>query len=88
MRVDTWIEDGSEITPFYDSMVAKVIVWDEDRPSAIARAERALEELEVAGVPTTRRFALDVLRSDGFTSGAYTTSYLDGLEPTLVEAAS
>ena len=69
-------------------MVAKVIVWDENRPAAIARAERALEELEVIGVPTTRRFALDVLRSDGFTSGAYTTSYLDGLEPTLVEAAS
>jgi len=88
VRVDTWIEDGSEITPFYDSMVAKVIVWDADRPSAIARAERALEELEIAGVPTTRRFALDVLRSDGFRSGEYTTSYLDGLEPTLVEAVS
>ena len=88
MRVDTWIEDGAEITPFYDSMVAKVIVWDADRPSAIARAERALEELEVTGVPTTRRFALDVLRSDEFTSGAYTTSYLDELEQTLVEATS
>jgi len=68
-------------------MIAKVIVWDEDRRSAIARAERALEELEVVGVPTTRRFALDVLRSEGFASGAYTTSYLDELEPTLVEAA-
>jgi acetyl-CoA carboxylase biotin carboxylase subunit len=87
IRVDTWIEDGTEITPFYDSMIAKVIVWDEDRRSAIARAERALEELEVVGVPTTRRFALDVLRSEGFASGAYTTSYLDELEPTLVEAA-
>ena len=86
VRVDTWIEDGTEITPFYDSMVAKVIVWDENRPAAIARAERALEELEVIGVPTTRRFALDVLRSEGFTSGSYTTSYLDGLEPALVEA--
>jgi len=88
VRVDTWIEDGTEITPFYDSMVAKVLVWDEDRPAAIARAERALEELEIVGVPTTRRLALDVLRSEGFASGAYTTGYLDGFQPALAEAAS
>jgi biotin carboxylase len=65
-----------------------VAVWDEDRPAAIARAERALEELEVVGVPTTRRFALDVLRSEAFISGDYTTSYLDGIDLTLAEAAS
>ena len=79
VRVDTWIEDGTEITPFYDSMVAKVVVWDADRPAAIARAERALAELVVEGVPTTRDIALQVLASEPFRSGEYSTSTLEVL---------
>ena len=47
VRVDTAVSDGSEIPPFYDSMIAKVIVWDESRPAAVARSVRALEELEI-----------------------------------------
>jgi len=58
-------------------MIAKLIVWDEDRPAAIARCLRALQELEVVGVATTRDFAARVLRSDAFASGEYNTSYLD-----------
>src|SRR5206468_7461228 len=42
VRTDTFVESGATVSPFYDSMVAKVIVWDADRPAAIARAERAL----------------------------------------------
>ena len=48
------VEEGASIPPYYDSLIAKVIVWDETRQAAIARALRALGELEVAGVPTTR----------------------------------
>jgi len=44
VRVDTFLESGSVISPFYDSLVAKLVVWDVDRPTAIARAERALRE--------------------------------------------
>ena len=83
VRVDTAVEDGLEIPPFYDSLIAKVIVSDEDRPAALARAVRALEELVVEGIPTTRELALDVLRSDGFRSGAYSTGYLDEMEDHL-----
>ena len=83
VRVDTAVADGSEIPPFYDSLIAKVIVHDDDRPAAIARAVRALEELEVEGIPTTRELALDVLRSPGFASGAYSTGYLDEMEAHL-----
>jgi acetyl-CoA carboxylase biotin carboxylase subunit len=79
VRVDTYLESDSDIPPFYDSLVAKLIVWDEDRPSAIARAERALEETVVDGVPTTRDFALEVLHSEQFRSGAYSTSTLEEL---------
>lgn len=79
VRVDTGIAAGRAVPPFYDSMVAKVIVWDETRPAAIARMRRALSELEVSGIPTTRDVALDVLESDEFVSGAYSTSTLAAL---------
>ena len=80
VRVDTAIRSGSEIPPYYDSMIAKVIVWDETRPAALARALRALSELEVEGIPTTRELARDVLASPEFRSGEYSTSTLDDLE--------
>jgi acetyl-CoA carboxylase biotin carboxylase subunit len=79
VRVDTFLEGGSVISPFYDSLVAKLIVWDEDRPAAIARAERALRETVIDGVPTTRDVALEVLGSTPFRSGDYSTSTLEQL---------
>src|SRR5207245_226750 len=60
VRVDTFVQDGSVISPHYDSLIAKVIVRDETRDAAIARGLRALRELEVAGVPTTREAATDI----------------------------
>jgi len=80
VRVDTAIRSGSEIPPYYDSMIAKVIVWDETRPAALSRALRALSELQVEGIPTTRELALDVLASPEFQSGDYSTSMLADLE--------
>ena len=76
IRVDTHVEDGAVIPPFYDSLLAKVIVWDGDRPAAIDRCLRALTELEVTGVPTTRAAAIDILRSEEFASGHYSTGFL------------
>jgi acetyl-CoA carboxylase biotin carboxylase subunit len=79
VRVDTFLESGSVISPFYDSLVAKLIVWDADRPAAIARAERALRETFLEGIPTTRDLALEVLASEPFRSGEYSTSTLEQL---------
>jgi acetyl-CoA carboxylase biotin carboxylase subunit len=79
VRVDTFVESGASVPPFYDSMIAKLIVWDTDRAAAIARAERALGETAIEGVPTTRDVALEVLRSEAFRSGDYSTSTLDAL---------
>ncbi len=76
VRVDTFVEEGMTISPYYDSLLAKVCVWAETREAAIARGIRALGELELEGVPTTRELALDILRSDAFTSGDYSTGYL------------
>jgi acetyl-CoA carboxylase biotin carboxylase subunit len=79
VRVDTAVEDGSVVPPYYDSLIAKVIVWDADRASAIARAKRALGELQIDGVPTTREAALEILATDEFASGDYSTAFLEEL---------
>jgi acetyl-CoA carboxylase biotin carboxylase subunit len=79
VRVDTAVRTGSEIPPYYDSMIAKIVVWDDTRAAAIARAERALRELSIEGIPTTRELAVDVLGSQAFRSGDYSTSTLGEL---------
>jgi acetyl-CoA carboxylase biotin carboxylase subunit len=76
VRVDSSVTEGATIPPYYDSLLAKLIVWDVDRQAAIARALRALSEFEVAGVPTTIAAARDILRSEEFQSGRYSTSFL------------
>jgi acetyl-CoA carboxylase biotin carboxylase subunit len=89
VRVDTHVFEGYRIPPFYDSLIAKVAVWDESRAAAITRAVRALTELEIDGIPTTRELALDVLQSTEFRSGNYSTSTLSELEgrvPSLATA--
>ncbi len=83
VRTDTAVVDGSAISAYYDSLVAKVIVHDVDRPAAIRRAIRALQELEIVGIPTTQGLALDVLHSQPFASGEYSTSYLAEMEDRL-----
>jgi len=77
IRVDTHVEEGAVISPYYDSLIGKVIVWDEDRPAAIGRCLRALGEVELRGVQTTREVAIEILQSDEFRSGSYSTSFLE-----------
>ena len=77
VRVDSGVEDGSVIPPYYDSLLAKVIVWGVDRQLAISRMLRALDELEVEGVPTTRDLAAEIVRTQEFRSGEYSTSLLE-----------
>ena len=88
VRIDTFLEEGALISPFYDSLLAKLIVWAEDRPAAIARGVRALGELELSGVPTTQELALDILRSAEFAAGEYSTSFLVEMEERLPALAS
>ncbi len=85
VRVDTHVEDGATIPPYYDSLIAKLIVWDEERRAAIERCLRALRDLELVGVPTTREAALEIVASDAFRSGDYSTSFLEEIQ---IEAVS
>jgi acetyl-CoA carboxylase biotin carboxylase subunit len=88
VRLDTYVEEGTDIPPHYDSLLGKLIVWDETRDEAIVRALRALGELQVGGVPTTRELAIDVLRSEGFATGRYSTDYLAEAAAALPALAS
>jgi acetyl-CoA carboxylase biotin carboxylase subunit len=91
VRVDTHIEEGSVVPPHYDSLLAKLVVWAPDREHALARSLRALNEFEVTGLPTTIGAAAQVIRSEGFARGDYSTSYLEDAAdalPALAEAKS
>ena len=75
-RVETWVESGSEVTPFYDPMIAKIIVTGADRGDALVRLQRALDETSLYGTETNLRYLRAVLQSEAFTDGTMTTSFL------------
>lgn len=77
VRVDSHIYQAYTIPPYYDSLVAKLIVWGTDRPHAIARGRRALEEFVIEGIKTTIPFHLKVLEDARFLSGNFDTGFLD-----------
>ncbi len=77
VRVDTHLYQGYSVPPHYDSLLAKLIVWDNDRDSCVARGRRSLAELLVEGVPTTRDLHLAILRHPDFVRGSYSTSFLE-----------
>ena len=83
VRVDSAIFQGMEVTTDYDSMIAKVIVWGEDRESAIDRLVRALNEFQLTGVPTTREFLADLISQEKFINGNIDTTFLDTFKPVL-----
>jgi acetyl-CoA carboxylase biotin carboxylase subunit len=87
VRVETHIEEGAVIPPYYDSLVAKLIIWDETRPLAIERSLRALGELELRGIATTRDVAAEIVGSEEFRSGTYSTSFLEEKKLAAVGAA-
>ncbi|QOG18227.1 urea carboxylase [Bradyrhizobium sp. SEMIA] len=77
-RIDGWIETGTEVTPFYDPMLAKIIVSAETREAAIAKLSRALDETVVAGIETNLGYLSAIAASDVFRSGEVATSVLGG----------
>ncbi len=76
VRVDDGVESGSQITPYYDPMLAKVITWGQDRPEAIRKMARALRDMVVLGVTTNIPYLLDILSEAQFLAGNTTTNYL------------
>jgi acetyl-CoA carboxylase biotin carboxylase subunit len=91
VRLDSALFLGLEVTPYYDSMLAKLVVHAADRPQAIARAERALRELRIVGVATSLPAALRALQAEEFKKGDYDTGILErvkkGPSPERVQLA-
>ena len=95
IRVDGWVQATSRVSPYYDNLMAKLIVWGDDRDQAIRRARRALTEYEVTGVATTIPAHLLVLDHPDFVDGRHYTRWLEehvkfpdappAAEPTLPE---
>jgi urea carboxylase len=77
-RVETWIESGATITPFYDPMIAKIIVSGKDREEALQKLDTALEATAIDGTETNLRYLRHVARTPEFVSGSITTAFLGG----------
>ena len=77
VRVDSHVYAGYAIPPFYDSLLAKLIVWDEDRASAIGRMQRALAETRIEGVHSTVEFHQELLADPSVRSGHFHTGYVE-----------
>lgn len=77
VRVDSGFDAGNQVTPFYDSLLAKIIVWGMTREEALARLRRALNEVKVHGVATTVDFHREMLDVPEFQQGTYHTTFLE-----------
>ena len=85
IRVDSSLYDGLELSPYYDSLLAKVISWGKDREEARLRMRRALGEYVIAGVKTNLPFHLHVMEDPDFQRGNLSTGYVDGVLESLRE---
>jgi 3-methylcrotonyl-CoA carboxylase alpha subunit len=88
VRLDTGVEAGDSITPYYDPMIAKVIAAGEDRQEAVMLLADALESAEIDGLVTNRSFLVRILRHEAFENGPPTTKFLDEEESITEDGAS
>ena len=77
VRVESYVRTGSRISPYYDSLVAKLVVYGQDRDEALARGRRALDEFVIEGIATTISFHRRVLDNAVFCAGEATTDFIE-----------
>ncbi len=82
VRIDTYLAPGCLVPPFYDSLVAKLVIWAPDRSIAIARMQRALSELTIQGIEVTTSFHRKVLAHEDFIGGDFDTHFLEQFSAT------
>jgi acetyl-CoA carboxylase biotin carboxylase subunit len=88
VRVDTHIYAGYEVPPFYDSLLAKLIVWGDTRELALARSRRALAEFNVTGIKTNLPFHRGIVDNAAFLGASVSTNLLDRVGPAAFVAGS
>jgi acetyl-CoA carboxylase biotin carboxylase subunit len=76
VRVDSALYAGAVVPPFYDSLIAKLVIYDDSREACLARAKRAIAEYVIAGLPTNLPLLQAVLEHDAFATNAYHTAWL------------
>jgi acetyl-CoA carboxylase, biotin carboxylase subunit len=86
VRVDTHLYAGYEVPPFYDSLLAKLVIWGETRTEAVARARRALAEFEISGIKTNIPFHRGIIENAAFLDAELSTNLLDRVGPSAFVA--
>ncbi|PZR60252.1 MAG: acetyl-CoA carboxylase biotin carboxylase subunit, partial [Chloroflexi bacterium] len=87
VRVDTHVYRGYEVPPYYDSLLAKLIVWGQDREQAMARSRRALAEFQVGGIHTNLAFHRGIVNNAAFLDAQVSTNLLDRVGPAAFVAS-
>ena len=77
VRIDSGVKQGSVISPYYDSMIAKIIVHMPNKKQAVAKMIRVLKEFQIDGVKTNRQFLLDLVQDPGFQSDRFNNRYIE-----------
>ncbi|CAK0782570.1 hypothetical protein CVIRNUC_005782 [Coccomyxa viridis] len=90
VRVDTWVESGTDVTPFYDSLLGKLMVHGSSRADAATKMSAALADTVLGGIPSNLEYLRTIIASEGFHSGATTTKFLESLpfSPKAIEVVS
>ena len=76
MRIDTGVQEGSEISMYYDPMISKLVCWGENRPQALSRLSNALEEYVIKGVIHNAGFGRSIINNETFKGGEYSTAFI------------
>lgn len=87
VRADFGFSTGQTVMPFYDSLLGKLIVWDTDRDRALARAGRALDEIEITGIKSTVPLMRRLIALDDFAAAQHYTTYIESVPGLLGEPA-
>jgi acetyl-CoA carboxylase biotin carboxylase subunit len=87
VRVDTHLMPGYSVPPYYDSLLAKVVVWGRQRPEALARMRRAIAEMQLEGIPTNLAYLAELLADPQVAAGQIDVQFIDRHLPSLVGAA-
>jgi acetyl-CoA carboxylase biotin carboxylase subunit len=81
VRIDTFAHSECTVTPYYDSMIAKIITWGRDRQEAIARMKRTLDMTVIEGIRTSVPLHLKILNEQDFHAGRLSTSFMERFMP-------
>ena len=88
IRVDSGVKSGSEVSTFYDPMIAKLIAYGDDRSKALQKLERALRDFQVSGLSNNIDFLIQIVRHTGFANKQATTSFFDSYMKDLLSSLS